>query len=175
MRELILYSAMSLDGFIATETGSLDWLFELAGDLDYGYTEFMETVDTTLMGRATYDWVLDSEGPDVEIYPGKKNYVFSHIARPATQHVEFTTEEPAKFARRLKETTGSGIWLVGGGKLNEAMFRADLVDTLHLDVVPVLLGSGIPLSRHGVRRDFELLGSKTFPTGVVEVRYTRKR
>ena len=58
MRKIILFIATSLDGFIARENGDVDWLFT---DRDYGYKDFVNTIDTVLMGGATYRQVLSFE------------------------------------------------------------------------------------------------------------------
>ena len=60
-RKIVCYIAASLDGYIATEDDSLDWLFKVEGEGDAGYAEFMETIDTVVMGRRTYDWVMEME------------------------------------------------------------------------------------------------------------------
>lgn len=60
-RKLLLYIAASLDGYIATEDDSLEWLFKMEGEGDNGYSEFFSTVDTILMGRRTYDWLIEKE------------------------------------------------------------------------------------------------------------------
>ena len=63
-RKLVLFTATSLDGYIATNSDTLDWLFTVEGEGDNGYSAFYETVDTVIMGRRTYDWIKEnmSEG-----------------------------------------------------------------------------------------------------------------
>ena len=60
-RKIVLFIATSLDGYIATEDDSLEWLFKVEGDGDNGYSDFYDTVDTVIMGRRTYDWLLEQE------------------------------------------------------------------------------------------------------------------
>ena len=60
-RKLVLYIAATLDGYIATKDHNLDWLLSVDGEGDNGYSKFYDTVDTVLMGRITYDWIIDHE------------------------------------------------------------------------------------------------------------------
>ena len=73
-RKIVLYIASSLDGYIATEEHSLDWLFAVEGEGDNGISKFYETVDSILMGRVTYDWIMDYEKGEFP-YKGKECYV----------------------------------------------------------------------------------------------------
>lgn len=142
MRKLVLYIAASLDGFIAGEGERLDWLDRVEGQGDNGYEAFYGGVDTVLMGRKTYDWIMNhAEFP----YAGKDCYVFSHTPRENTKDVTFVSEDPAAFVSRLKAQPGNQIWLVGGGGLLRPLLEAGLVDEMILTIAPVVLGKGIPL------------------------------
>ena len=100
MRKLKLYIATSLDSYIAGPNGEIDWL-EAGGDLDYGYQGFYASIDTTLMGNATYRLTLTV---DRFPYPDKSNYVFTKARPPAdTAHVRFISGDIAAFVRSLKE------------------------------------------------------------------------
>ena len=173
MRELKLYIAASLDGYIAGPNGEIDWL-EGAGELDYGYGEFYESIDTTLMGRATYQVTLSvPEFP----YPDKTNYVLTRSAPPPdTGHVRFVSGDIAGFARSLKDQAGESIWLVGGGQVNTIMLNAGLIDEIILTSFPVVLGDGIPLFAPGASRaGFETVGCEAFETGLVQWRMVKSR
>ncbi len=173
MRRLKLYIAASLDGYIAGPNGEIDWL-DVAGDLDYGYAEFYESIDTTLMGSSTYRVALSvPEFP----YPDKTNYVFTRSAPPPdTEHVRFVSGDIAGFVRSLKEQTGGAIWLVGGGQINTIMLNAGLIDDLILTSFPVVLGDGIPLFAPGAAHaGFETTGCETYETGLVQWRMVRRR
>lgn len=147
MRKLKLYIAASLDGFIATPDGKVTWLDEAAKDHSpnaYGYKDFMDSIDTTLMGYNTYKFIEDMDIPFP--YPDKKNFVFSSSHQKikpnpaiivATDIVEFTAS--------LKQEQGLDIWLVGGGKINSKLLNAGLIDEFIITYVPVVLGAGIPL------------------------------
>jgi dihydrofolate reductase len=169
MRKIILYAAQSLDGFIASPDGSVDWLFT---DQDYGYEAFLERIDTTLIGRKTYEQIL-TFGPFP--YAGKENTVFtSQPERPAHPDVHFTAEAPENVAKRLLEKPGKDIWLVGGAQLNTALLEAGLVHELILAIHPILLGSGVPLL-HQVQNQvhWALKTVNTFSTGMAIVCYEK--
>ena len=143
-RKIVLYIAASLDGYIATKEHSLNWLFAVEGEGDNGYSVFIETVDTLLMGRTTYDWVMDYEKGKFP-YPGRECYVFSNTKNGSDTNVRYVSGDITPFIKDLKAKTGKRIWLVGGGELIAAFLREQLVDEIILTVAPVLLGTGIPL------------------------------
>lgn len=164
MRKLILYTALSLDGYIAGPQGEIDWLFS---DHDYGYTDFYERIDTMLMGRTTYDFIAQ-----MDPYPhaDRLNIVFTRslTARPEP-YLQFVAGDPVAFTRELKHREGKDIWLVGGGQINALLFEAGLVDEMVLSFHPVVLGKGIhlftgPVSQTG----FRTLDARTFPSGLVQ-------
>lgn len=151
-RKLILYIATSLDGYIATEDDSLEWLFKIEGKGDNGYSEFYKTVDTILIGRRTYDWVIDKEKGEFP-YKNKKCYVFSKSISGKNENVEFINCDIVEFTNKLKEETGGNIWIVGGGNLLHFFIKERLVDEFIITVAPTLIGRGIPLFKEF---DFEL-------------------
>ncbi|MBK3496282.1 dihydrofolate reductase [Viridibacillus sp. YIM B01967] len=144
-RKVILYIAMSLDGFIARTNGAIDWLDDAVekGDGDNGYTAFYGTVDTVIIGRKTYDQVLTLA--DDFPYRDKECFVFSNTVQTDTSYVEFVNEDVGTFVGALKEREGGDIWLVGGAGLVDSFLKAGLIDEMIITVIPVLLGEGIPL------------------------------
>lgn len=170
MRDVVLYITASLDGFIADTEGSVDWLFGEEGE-DYGYGEFLDSVDTVLMGSHT--WLDTLHLADEDPYPDKRVVVFtSQPDLPARGNVEFIAEDAAAFTRRLKSEEGTTIWCVGGGEVASALFEAGLIDELALFVQPVVLGDGIPLWRPPLStRALELTTAKKWPGGLAELRY----
>jgi dihydrofolate reductase len=143
-RKLILYTASSLDGFIAREDHALDWLFEVEQVGDTGYNDFYETVDTILIGRKTYEQILILENGGFP-YKGKECYVFSRTKQAPTEHIEFVNDNVVDFTKSLKEKDGGHIWLVGGGDLLHTFLREGLVDEFIIQFAPVVISSGIPL------------------------------
>ena len=148
-RKIVLYTAVSLDGYIAKKNDSLDWLHasETEGD-DNGFQEFYDTIDTVLVGRRTYDQVI-LHHPDEPPFEDKECYVFSRSVSGTEDNAKFVNEDIVEFTKKLKETDGGNIWMVGGGEALKPLLEAKLVDEFMLQVTPVILGEGIPLFIHG--------------------------
>lgn len=158
--EIVYYVAASLDGFIATPDGGIEWLrpFEGGGE-DYGYGEFYASVEAVLLGRRTYEQSLRfPEWP----YAGKPYWVFSS----ATGNI------PMKVVQEMRARGIRRAWLVGGGKL-AAAFRAEGLISEHIvSVIPVILGAGIPLfDGAGPFEKLKLTSSQAYASGIVQLRY----
>ena len=173
MRKVVLGLGISLDGYIARLDGAVDFLFM---PKDYSMAPFFATVDTAIMGRKTLDAGLEMSGGSLPRY-NMAMYVFSQSKPPGERDgVIFVNDTPASFIGKVRARPGKDIWLMGGGELARAFLDADLVDRLHLGVVPVLLGSGIPLFPSGFpQRDFRLIENKTFSKGLISLLYERSR
>lgn len=171
MRKVIYYVTQSLDGYIADQNGSVDWLYG-APNTDYGYEDFYASVDTVLFGSATYETIL-SFG---DYYPYEDKQVFVYSSKPLVSVSENTTicsEPAAHHVARLKLEEGSDIWLGGGGKLGAALLNAGLVDELRIFVQPILLGQGIRLVEQLDRFiGLDLVNHKVWPGNLVELHYT---
>ena len=169
MRSVILYIAVSLDGFIAGKDGELDWLFT---EGDYGYEEFFAGIDATLMGHETYK-VIRAFGEPFP-YAGKQNWVLSREDRPDYPHVTFVQGNMREIIQRLKQEVEGDIWLVGGGQVVKACLEAGLIDAFRLFVHPIVLGEGIPLFLpHSHRQKLEVLETRTYADGMVELHYRK--
>ena len=174
-RQLILYIAASLDGYIAKPDGDIGWLSSVeAPPEDYGYAAFTKTGDTIVMGRKTYDKVLSFGIPWP--HKGKKCYVLSGTLSGADENVEFFNGDPADLIARIRQTRGLDIYCDGGGGVVHALAQRDLVDRYVISFIPVLLGDGIPLFRPGrPQQALALVQSTAYPSGLVQVQYERKR
>lgn len=173
MTEIIYYVAVSLDGYIAPPDGKVDWLSTYnAGNEDYGYGEFYNSIDALAEGSRTYEQALGfGEWP----HPGKPCWVFTRRRLEVKQpEVTFTSATPSEVVAQLRARGLRRVWLVGGAQL-AASFRARrLVTEYVLSVIPVFLGAGIPLfASTGPKESLRLVGSKTYPTGLVQLRYLR--
>src|SRR5664279_1394932 len=119
MRKIKLYIAVSLDGKIAKPDGDVKWLDKIPNPdhLDYGYSDFLKSIDTTLMGNYTYKQLLGF-GIDFP-YGGKANYVFTRNTElKEDENVKYISTDPVSFVKDLKSSTGGDIWLIGGGEVN---------------------------------------------------------
>lgn len=171
MLEIVYYVASSLDGYIATSDGGLEWLapFE-AADEDYGYAEFYASVEAVLLGGRTYEQVLDfGEWP----YPGKPVRVFSsralEVAGPDTV---VASASPSRVASELEARGIRRAWLVGGGTLAASFRAAGLITEYIVSTIPVILGSGIPLfGAPGPQQRLRLVETTSYPDGLVQSRY----
>ncbi len=165
MSRLLRYQvAVSLDGFIAGPKGEYDWIV-MDPAIDFGalFKEF----DTAVMGRKTYEMMTAQGGHGA--MPGLDVVVFSRTL-PAAAHkgVRILNDDPADIVPALKAKPGRDIWLFGGGGLFRSLLDAGLVDTVELAVMPVLLGSGIPLLPPGAHTNLKLSHQKTLPaSGIV--------
>jgi dihydrofolate reductase len=163
--------AASLDGFIASADGGYDWIVgDPAIDFDALYKEF----DTAVMGRKTYQ-VLRAQGGNGEL-KGLDVVVFSRTLPAAAQPgLRVTRDDPAAVVGELKKGTGRDIWLFGGGELCRSLLDAGLVDTIEVAVIPVLLGSGVPLLAPGSDVSLTLVDHRVLPaSGIAILAYQLK-
>ncbi len=172
-RKLVLYIAQSLDGYIAREDESLDWLLKFEGPGDNGYAAFYETVDTILLGRRTYEWILRNVQSDFP-YQGKTCYVFSRTLRGQTASVTFVNQDIAHFTASLKQKPGKDIWIVGGAEVLTPLLPANLVDEFIIHIAPTIIGQGIPLFKSSPYESTLDLVKVTQHNQFVELHYKRK-
>jgi len=173
MRRCIYYFTMSLDGYIADAQGSTAWLAG-APNTDYGHKEFYESVGTVLLGRHTYERMLDMG--DFFPYGDKEVIVFSsneHLKK-AAECVHIDIRDPAKTLARLELGEGRDIWLGGGATLAGGLYGAGLIDEIRAFVQPIVLGGGLPFLAGDAlaQRPLEWTCSKEWPGGIMELRYT---
>jgi dihydrofolate reductase len=149
------YTATSIDGFIADQDNSLDWLFEVGDGAERSpFAEFFADVGAFAMGATTYEWVMEHdqllERPLkwAEYYGDIPSWVFTHrtLAPVPGATISFVRGDvrPVHDAM-VKAAAGKNVWLVGGGELVGAFADAGLLDELIIGVAPVTLGAGAPL------------------------------
>ena len=177
-RKLILYIAQSLDGYIAADNDDISWLsmVEKPGE-DYGYHQFLNDVDTVIMGRRTYDKVL-SFGIEFP-HKARKCYVVSKTKTGSDENVEFIGDQLKTFVESLKQQPGKNIYLDGGASLVQEFLKLGLIDEMVISVIPILLGEspqkGIRLfGPLKLRRELKLLESQSFESGLIQLRYALK-
>lgn len=168
MRKLVLNLAVSLDGYIAGPNGEYDWCLT---DDDYGMTDFLKSIDATVMGGKSYR-LITNYGPP---YPEFTNYVFTRTETETPfPNVVFVSDDIVEFIRNLKQQKGKNIWLFGGSEIIQPLISENLVDELMLAIHPLLLGDGIPLFRKfDERQPFQLSDSITYPSGLVQLIYKK--
>ncbi len=147
MRKATVYMAVSLDGYIADKHGGVDWLGGNLEDSDSmgSYPQFIETIDTIILGYKTYHQIKAELSPNKWIYQGKTSYVVTHRMEPSTPEIRFVSESPAGLIARLKAESGKDIWICGGASMVNQLMASGLIDRFHFTVIPIILGDGIRL------------------------------
>jgi len=171
-RKLILYIAMSLDGYIAKPNDDLSFLsiVQKEGE-DYGYADFIAKVDTVIMGRKTYDWVTKQvEFPHID----KNVYIITRTTRPSIGRTIFYTGDLTYLIKKLKTEKGENIYCDGGAEIVNELLQNDLIDEYIISVVPILVGNGTKLFKDGrPEQKLKLIETKTFKTGLTQLHYRR--
>lgn len=177
MRKLSLFIATSLDGYIAKPNDDLSFLklVEKEGE-DYGYADFTSTIDTLIIGRKTYDYVLKEIGSAHYDNGQKEVYVITRTERPGVGRTTFYTGSLTELVQRLKSESGKNICCDGGAEIINELLKDDLIDELIISIVPILVGNGTRLFKDGrPEQMLELLHTKTFDTGLTQLHYRRKK
>ena len=162
-----IYIAVSLDGYVATPDGGVEWLDAYQSE-DFGYDEFFATIDTIVMGRSTYNQVLGFEDWP---YSGKRSIVVTSRelsdAPPETEAFHGTPEELVQ--RLARENTD--VWVMGGAKLIQAFLNLNAISVMELFVMPIL-GGGVRLFEPMTSvRPVGLASAHSYPSGVVKLTY----
>jgi len=172
MAKIVLYIASSLDGFIARDDGSVDWLVEgesEEADSDYGYSEFYNSIDTVIMGRKTYEQILGfGEWP----YEEKRCFVCTREPKAySDERVDFV-DDPTALTVNLLDREERDIWLVGGSEIVSELLNAHLIKRITITILPIILGGGIPLF-NGIEEgtQLKLRDVQSFETGYVQLSY----
>ncbi|WP_433602056.1 dihydrofolate reductase family protein [Nocardia sp. CA-135953] len=193
MRKLTYYVASTIDGFIATEEGSVDF-FPVGGDHGPAITaQYPETLptkvrealgidkrnryfDTVLMGRKTHDFGVRT-GTSSPYSHLRQFVVSTTLPESPDPSVELISADPLATVRELKRGNGLGIWLCGGGELAQELLPE--IDQIFLKLYPVVLGRGRSLFGSGPRLPeaarFRVITSRVFEDGVAFVKYSRIR
>lgn len=176
MSKIKLYIASSIDGYIARENHSLDWLHALPNpeNLDYGYNDFINGIDTVILGRKTYDEIMGFgvEWPygncNTYIVTNDKNY------NPQTSKTFLLNDISKKSVDQIKWESEKDIWIVGGGKLISQLLNLEVIDEMYICIIPIILGSGIPLFPNKPKETkFRLVKTEDYNTGAVMLSYQK--
>lgn len=176
MRKLSLFIATSLDGYIAKPNDDLSFLqlVEKEGE-DYGYAAFADTIDTIILGRKTYDYVVREIG-STHYDNGTRNvFVITRTEKPGIGRTTFYTGNLITLVQRLKSENGKNIYCDGGAEVINELLRSDLIDELIISIIPILVGNGTKLFQDNrPEQELEFVSSKSFETGLVQLHYKRK-
>ena len=180
-RKIIVYIAVSADGFIARLDGSFDWLDRPRPKGNYGMDAFYKSIDTILWGRKTCDTALDFQKKGVSAAAfdtGVRNYVFTRSLpqSAAPTGVEFVNEPIKAFATRLRAKKGENIWMMGGAGIIASFLDEGEIDEFMIHVIPKFIGEGIPLIAPARRTvPLKLISCTKFTDGVVELHYAVRK
>lgn len=177
MRKISLFIAISLDGYIAKPNNDLSFLkiVEKEGE-DYGYAKFTSAIDTLIVGRKTYDYVLKEIGSSHYDNGERDIYVISRTPKPNRGRVTFYTGDIAELVKKLKSENGKDIYCDGGAEVINELLKLDLIDEYIISIIPILLGNGTRLFKDGRPEQLlELISSKSFDTGLMQLHYKRKK
>jgi len=174
--EVQYFTACTIDGYIADEHNSLDWLFEVPHDADDGYWDrWFPSVGGLAMGATTYEWMVERytmvDRPEEwhRFYGDRPGWVFTHRQLPLIPGVEITLVEgdvARAYEAMAERLSGANLWVVGGGDLVGQFHDAGLLDEIILGMAPVTLGRGAPLlprritSKQLAFRQAELIGQR---------------
>jgi dihydrofolate reductase len=173
----IIYIATSIDGYIAKTDGGIDWLMEIPNpdQSDYGFADFMNRVDGVLMGRKTYEIVMNFD----EWAYTKPVFVLSNSLEVLTgkwaSKAVIIKGEPKAILAALADKGINNLY-VDGGKTIQSFLSLDLIDEMVITKIPILLGDGIPLfTTSNLELKFEHIETDVYTGGLVKSRYLRKR
>ena len=176
MRKVVLFIAMSLDGYIADKNGNVDWLGgqnQNEETLDT-YSMFIKDIDTVIMGWNTYHQVVTDLSPTEWIYNNLTSYVVTHKELSSTDKIIFTQKSPCDIVNELKQEQGKNIWICGGANIIQQLIDADLIDEYYISVIPTLLGTGIRLfGTNSKEIKLKLMYTQSY-NGITDLIYARR-
>lgn len=148
MKKIILYIAVSLDGYIADNQGSVEWIkgHDDTVELEDTFSPFFSSVNTVVMGRKTFDQIVTSLSCGQWPYTGTTTYVLTHHSETNdTEQIRFKNMDVCQLVEELRQGVGKNIWICGGAEIAGRLIWKNMIDTYHLAVIPVILGSGVRL------------------------------
>ena len=174
------YTATSLDGFIATEDDSLEWLFPLGNLDESSYPEFISQVGALAMGSATYEWMVRNAAKVAAEVGSPWPYtqpawIFSSRKLPVIDgaNIRFVNGDVRTVHAEMCAAAGDkNIWIVGGGDLAGQFYDAGLLNELIVQIGSATLGKGKSLfPRRVLSPSLRLVSVRQMGTGMAELRY----
>lgn len=170
MLKIILYIAVSMDGFIADKDGGVSWLDKYnGGPEDCGYPAFYSSIDALTFGKNTYNQVVTfGDWP----YPGKKSYIFADKDTPiAHPDVELVHCDIPTFIKNIEKLGVKRLWLMGGAQLVNSFYELGLIDEYVLAIIQDHLGTGIALREEIFKaHNLTLIDSINYPISGITVK-----
>lgn len=176
MRKVVLFIAMSLDGYIADINGGVGWLNGESDEVENEdtYSEFVKDIDTVIMGWNTYNQVTTELSPTEWVYSDFLSYVITHKKRESADNIKFIQKSPGSLVRDLKEQEGKNIWICGGASIIRQLMQDGLIDRFHISIIPTILGDGIHLfGTIGEELKLKLMQTREY-NGIIEVIYEKR-
>ena len=173
----IVYIAASIDGFIATSDGGVEWLDEIPNpdESDFGWFDFIAGIDAILMGRNSFEKVLSFGVWHYEVPVFVLSNSLENVPEDMADKAEIVSGSIHEVSDQLKQLGHKNIY-VDGGKLIQSFLAADMIDELIITTIPILLGSGIPL--FGEQEQslwFVHKSTEVFNEALVKRHYVRER
>lgn len=140
-RKIILNLAISIDGYIACEDGSFDWIVgddddTLDTDEKWDFPGFLNTVDTVVMGKKCYEQKFHNDFKDKTVYVATTQNLEDN------DNVHFINGDIVNVILKEREKEGKDIFLFGGGVLVDHFIKADIIDEYIIGIIPTILGKG---------------------------------
>lgn len=148
MGKTILYIAQSLDGYIATEDNSIEFLNKYAKHIEVinYYKKFIETIDIQVMGSKTYNEIIKQTN-GIWPYTNHISYVFTTKIKTDNEYIKFVNKDVINFVKELQKQD-KNIWIVGGSKIVKPLVQNNLIDEYVICVSENILGNGVKLFDH---------------------------
>ncbi len=176
MRKVVLFIAMSLDGYIADKNGRVDWLKgqDINVETEDAYSALIKEIDTVVMGFTTYHQIITELSPSEWVYRDLNSYVITHRNIVSDQNIQFVQESPNDLIQRLKKQNGKNIWICGGANIVQQLLQENMIDTFHLSIIPTILGDGIRLfGALDTKLQLKLTNIRHY-NGITEVLYEKR-
>ena len=176
MRKVVLFIAMSLDGFIADAYGHVDWLSGQRPNEDdmRTYKEFIKGVDSVVMGWKTYHQIVTELSVEDWFYKDLNSFVITHHDIVSNEKITAVHGDICAFIETLKKEEGKNIWICGGADVVRQLMKQQMIDRYHISIIPIILGDGVRLfSKVQGERKLKLVKTESY-NGIVDVVYEQR-
>lgn len=177
-RKVILFIAETLDGYIAEKNGNIDFLtdsdFTSGAMTDHEYDKLTKHIDTVVMGRKTYNQVVNELSPNDYPYDDFENYILTTHPTESIGNLHFIKDDVVDLVKNLKNgPSKKDIWIIGGSSIIAPLVNENLIDIYQIGIVPIILGDGIPLFSNKTKfKELNLESAKKI-NGVSYLTYTK--